>query len=113
MDEAELARVVNQVRALVEAHYVFPEVAAEVSGMLAAGLASGRYSTGLPALATAVTADLQSVNGDKHLRLLYHEQAIPPRTPGDDTEEYAAAAVWADQTCGGVGCARRLAGNVG
>ena len=113
MDEAELTDVVDQVRALVEAHYIFPEVAAKVSGALAAGLADGRYPADLPALATAVTADLQSVNGDKHLRLQYHEQAIPPRTPGDDTEEYAAMARWADQTCGGVACAQRLAGNVG
>jgi len=113
MDETELADVVDQVRALVEANYIFPEVAAEVSRVLAAGLASGRYPAGLPALATAVTADLQSVNGDKHLRLKYHEEAIPPRVPGDDTEEYAAMARWADQTCGGVACAQRLAGNVG
>src|SRR5258708_40220538 len=38
---------------------------------------------------------------------------MPPRTPGDDTEEYAALARWAGQTCGGVACAQRLAGNVG
>lgn len=113
MDEAELADVVDQVRALVEAHYIFPEVAAKVSGVLAAGLAGGRYPADLPALATAVTGDLQSVNDDKHLRLIYHEEAIPPRTPGDDAGEYAAMARWADQTCGGVACAQRLAGNVG
>ena len=113
MAEAELADVMNQVRALVEEHYIFPEVAAKVSGVLAAGLAGGRYPADMPALAAAVTADLQSVNGDKHLRLLYHEDAIAPRTPGDDAEEYAAMAHWAGQTCGGVACAQRLAGNVG
>ena len=113
MGEAEPAEIVDQVRALVEEHYIFPEVAAKVSAVLAAGLAGGRYPAGLPALAAAVTADLQSVNGDQHLRLIYHEQAIPPRTPGDDSEEYAAMARWADQTCGGVACAQRLAGNVG
>jgi hypothetical protein len=113
MDETELADVVDQVRALVEERYIFPDVAAKVSGVLAAGLAGGRYPANLPALATAVTADLQSVNGDKHLRLIYHEEAMPPRTPGDDSEEYAAMARWADQTCGGVACAQRLAGNVG
>jgi Peptidase family S41/N-terminal domain of Peptidase_S41 in eukaryotic IRBP len=113
MDETERADVVDQVRALVEAHYIFPEVAAKVSGVLAEGLAGGRYPAGQPALATAVTADLQSVNGDQHLRLKYHEEAIAPRTPGDDTEEYAAMARWAGQTCGGVACAQRLAGNVG
>jgi hypothetical protein len=113
MDETELAGVVDQVRALVEEHYIFPEVAVKVSAVLAAALAGGRYPADLPALAAAVTADLQSVNGDKHLRLLYHEEAIPPRTPGDDAEEYAAMARWADQTCGGIACAQRLAGNVG
>jgi C-terminal processing protease CtpA/Prc len=113
MDETELAGVVDQVRALVEEHYIFPEVAAKVSAVLAAGLAGGRYPADPPALAAAVTADLQSVNGDKHLRLLHHEEAIPLRTPGDDAEEYAAMARWADQTCGGVACAQRLAGNVG
>ena len=113
MDETELADVVDQVRALVEEHYIFPEVAAKVSGVLAEGLADGRYPTDVPTLAAAVTADLQSINGDKHLRLLYHEEAIPPRVPGDDAGEYAAMARWADQTCGGVACAQRLAGNVG
>ena len=113
MDEPELTRVVGQVGALVEAHYVFPDVAAAVSQVLADGLAEGRYPAEARSLATAVTADLQSVNGDKHLRLLYHEQALPQRTPGDDTEEYAAMARWAALVCGGVACVQRLAGNVG
>jgi hypothetical protein len=113
MDEAEVARIVGQVRALVETHYLYPDMAATVSRVLAEGLAEGRYPAEEPSLATAVTADLQSVNADKHLRLLYHAEALPQRTPGDDTEEYAAMARWADQTCGGVACVRRLAGNVG
>jgi hypothetical protein len=113
MDEAELTHIVDQIRALVEARYVFPDVAAEVSQVLAEGLAQGRYPAEPRQLAAAVTADLQSVNGDKHLRLLYHDQAQPHRAPGDDTEEYAAMAQWAGQTCGGVARAQRLDGNVG
>jgi len=113
MAEATRADVVNQVAALVTSHYVFPDVAEEVAGVLSRGLATGRYPGQLPALAEAVTADLQSVNGDQHLRLRYHEEALPPRAPGDDTEEYTALARWAGQTCGGVACVRRLAGNVG
>jgi hypothetical protein len=113
MDGAELRRVVDQVRALVAAHYIHPDVAAAVSQVLAEGLADGRYPADAPALAAAITTDLQSVNHDQHLRLLYHEEAQPPREPGDDAEEYAAMARWAGQTCGGVACARRLAGNVG
>jgi hypothetical protein len=84
-----------------------------VSPILADGLTEGRYPADAPALAVAVTADLQSVNGDKHLRLVHHEQTLPERTPGDDSEEWAAMARWAGQTCGGVACVRRLAGNVG
>src|SRR5258706_5872492 len=113
MDEAELIEVVEQVRALLEAHYLYPGVAGTVSRALAEGLADRRYPADASALAAAVTADLQSVNGDKHLRLKHHDEPLPQRTPGDDSEEYAAMARWADQTCGGVACARRLVGNVG
>src|SRR5258708_29356609 len=113
MDEAEMTRVVEQVRALVEAHSLPPDVAAAVSRVLAEGGGEGGYPAEESSLATAVTTDLQSVNGDKHLRLKYHAEALRPRPPGDDTEEYAAIARWADQTCGGVACIPRLAGNVG
>src|SRR5215470_16240135 len=112
MDEAAIARIVGQVCELVEAHYVFPDAAEEVSRVLAEGLADGRYPGDAPSLAAAVTADLQSVNGDKHLRLLYHDEPLAPRMPGDDAEEYAAMARWAGQTCGGVACVQCLAGNV-
>jgi len=113
MTEEEVSEIVDRVAALVETHYVFPDVATAVSRILADGLAAGRYPAEARSLAAAVTADLQSVNGDKHLRLLYREEAQPPREPGDDKEEYAAMARWAGQTCGGVAGVQRLAGNVG
>ena len=109
MDETEVADVVGQVRARVETHYIFPDTAAEVSWVLAEGLAEGRYPAEAPSLAMVVTADLQSINGDKPLRLLYHDRAPPRRTPDDDTGGYAATARWAGQTCGGVACAQRFA----
>jgi hypothetical protein len=116
-NEADPADVIGKVRALVQTHYVFPGIAAAVSGVLAEGLAAGRYPSDVPALAAAVTADLQSVNGDKHLRLLYHEEDLPPRAHRDDpdyeAEEIAFLARWADRACGGVASAQRLAGNVG
>jgi hypothetical protein len=114
-DQADPADVVGKVRALLEDHYVFPDVAAAVSGVLADGLAAGRYPPDARRLAAAVTDDLQSVNGDRHLRLLYHDEALPERTfqRGDDADQLAFLARWADQVCGGVACAQRLAGNVG
>jgi len=113
MTDDEVTEIVERVRTLVEAHYLFPDVATAVSRALADGLAAGRYPADTRSLATAVTADMQSVNGDKHLRLLYHEDVQPPREPGDDREQYAAMARWADQTCAGVSRVQRLDGNVG
>jgi C-terminal processing protease CtpA/Prc len=113
MDQNEVTQVVQEVRTLVEEHYVYPGIGAEVAQVLAKGLAEGRYPADESRLADAVTADLQAVNGDKHLRLLYHDQPIGHREPGDDAEEYASMVQWAQQTCGGVATVRRLAGNVG
>jgi DNA-binding CsgD family transcriptional regulator len=108
MDKTEVADVVGQVRALLENHYIFPDTAAEVSRVLAEGLAEGRYPAEAPSLAMVVTADLQPINGDKPLRLLHHDRAPPRRTPDDDTGGYAAMARWAGQTCGGVACPQRF-----
>ena len=84
MDQHEVTRVVQEVQALAEARYVSPGIGAQVAQVLATGLAEGRYPADERELAEAVTVDLQSVNGDKHLRLLYHDQPIGPREPGDD-----------------------------
>lgn len=113
MTDEEVSEIVDRVRTLVEDHYLFPDVAASVSQTLADAQAAGRYPASARSLATAMTTDLQSVNGDQHLRLLYHDEAQPPREPGDDGEEYAAMARWAGQTCGGVARVEHLAGNVG
>jgi hypothetical protein len=115
--DADPADVVSKVQALLEAHYVHPDVAAAVSGVLAEGLTAGRYPRDAVELAAAVTADLQSVNGDKHLRLLYRAEALPPRADRNDAdyeaEEIAYLTRWADRASGGVACVQRLAGNVG
>jgi C-terminal processing protease CtpA/Prc len=113
MNEVAPDAVVSRLRTLVETHYVFPEAAAEISRLLGDGLAAGRYPAGARSLAETVTADLQSVNGDKHLRLLFHEEELAEQAPGDDSEQYAAMTQWAEQTCGGVGCVQRLEPNVG
>jgi C-terminal processing protease CtpA/Prc len=115
MDDAVVTQVVEHVRTLVEAHYLFPDVAGAVSAILAGGLAERRYPTDLSALADAVTADLQSVNGDRHLRLVHHTEAIPPDEPNHnkDDDERAALERWAQQTSRGVACIQHLSGNIG
>lgn len=113
MPEEQVSQIIDRVRTLVETHYVFPDVGTAVSQVLAGAVAAGRYPADPRSLAAAVTADLQSVNGDLHLRLLHHDDEQSPREPGDDREEYAAMARWAGQTCSGVARVQHLAGNVG
>ncbi len=93
-------------------HYVFPDVAEKLVVFLRARLGEGAY-TGLDdqAFAVAVTRDLQSVNGDKHLRLRYHVDPLP-EVDGQsfDPEVYRHEA---ELNGFGISSARRLPGNVG
>lgn len=113
MDANEVTRVVEDVIGLVGEHYVDPAAAPRISEVVAVALADGRYRADERSLAEAVTADLQSVNGDKHLRLMYRADPLAVQAHGDDAAEWAAMARWAGQTCGGVAGLERRPGNVG
>lgn len=95
---------------LVE-RYVFPEVGTEVAEILRKRLNAGAYEeiAGDEAFAAAVTEDLQSVNGDKHLRLIYSIDEVPVDDPVD------AALYRAEISLSGYGFARVecLPGNIG
>lgn len=84
MESTDITEIVTRTGDLVGEHYVFPEVGQRLAGLLAANLAAGRYAgVGDPAeLSTLVTKDLQSLNGDLHMRLKYHEQEVPDQ-PGE------------------------------
>ena len=79
-----MAAVVAEVTTLVNEHYVDPAAAVQITRALAASLAGRRYAADEQWLAAAVTADLQSVNGDQHLRLVYHAAPRPASEPGAD-----------------------------
>ncbi|SDD37743.1 S41 family peptidase [Glycomyces harbinensis] len=107
------ATVVPDVVRLLREHYVFPDVADELGKTLTAHAADGRYTDADQArLAELVTADLQSVNGDLHLRLK-HSAAELSDTHDDEATQLRQMAEWSDLTCGGVAHAQRLPGNVG
>jgi len=91
---------------------VFPDVAEKLTVLLRAKLAEGAYA-GLDdqAFAVAVTQDLQSVNGDKHLRLRHHVDPLPDvNGESFDPEQFRREA---ELNGHGIASARRLAGNVG
>lgn len=73
------APVIEATARLLIEHYVFPEIAEQIAGLLQRRLAEGTYDVeGTEELGRLVTADLQSVNGDRHLRLKYHADPVPP-----------------------------------
>lgn len=95
-------------------YYVFPDTAAEIATVLRTRLAEGAYAdaTDDEEFAARVTKDLQSVNGDKHLRLLYSEAEVP-----DNGEQFAFDMVAyqkeAEQDAFGITKIERLEGNIG
>ncbi|QFZ72031.1 peptidase S41 [Streptomyces fagopyri] len=74
------APVIDETARLLIEHYVFPEIAEQLAGLLQRRLTEGAYDVDdAEELARLVTADLQSVNGDRHLRLKHHADPIPPK----------------------------------
>jgi C-terminal processing protease CtpA/Prc len=113
MEQADIATAMQRLARLVAENYVFPEVGAELGGSLARWTAEGRYANAADeaSLAAQVTEDLQSVNGDKHLRLLYSADEVPD--DGDESAEVAALTRWAERTSRGFARVERLDGNIG
>ncbi|MBT2407800.1 MULTISPECIES: S41 family peptidase [unclassified Streptomyces] len=68
-------QIIKQALGRIDAGYVFPEKAVDIDAAIRRRLAAGEYD-GLdgPALCETVTAHLQEVCPDKHLRLLWVEE---------------------------------------
>jgi Peptidase family S41/N-terminal domain of Peptidase_S41 in eukaryotic IRBP len=108
MEQAEVDGVVRRAGELVAEHYVFEDVGAQVQDVLRS--ARGYPTGSVEALAAAVTRDLQSVNGDLHLRLRHHEEELPE--VWDDVADRAERDAAAARSLGGVARLDRLDGNV-
>ncbi|GGV38513.1 interphotoreceptor retinoid-binding protein [Kitasatospora herbaricolor] len=71
--------VIDETVRLLTEHYVFAGTAEQLAGLLRRRLAEGAYDVdGAEELARLVTADLQSLNGDRHLRLKHHADPVSP-----------------------------------
>lgn len=79
LTDLQPAAVIDETARLLTEHYVFPEVAKQLDDLLQRRLADGAYDVdGAEELGRLVTVDLQSVNNDKHLRLMYHAIPVSP-----------------------------------
>jgi Peptidase family S41/N-terminal domain of Peptidase_S41 in eukaryotic IRBP len=95
----------------VTEQYVFPDVAIEVTAVLRRRRDDGGYEAAADEeFAAAVTADLQSVNGDKHLQLRHSVEPVPEPDSGPDNDLMEREV---DRNAGGIRRVERLAGNVG
>lgn len=74
----ERRTIVGDTADIVRRHYVFPDIAQRLADLLVSNASAGGYAAASDpaALARAVTTDLQSLNGDKHLRLKHHEAEV-------------------------------------
>lgn len=81
LDAAARTVVIENTLKRVNELYVFPEVAKEVEKAVRARLSKKEYDeiTSGPALAQKLTADLQAVTRDKHLRVQFSERPLPER----------------------------------
>ncbi|MFJ4422438.1 S41 family peptidase [Streptomyces bobili] len=69
--------VIDETARLLTEHYVFPEIAEQLTGLLRRRLTEGAYDVDdTEELARLLTTDLQSVNGDRHLRLKHHAAPV-------------------------------------
>ncbi|MGS2616398.1 S41 family peptidase [Micromonospora sp. LZ34] len=108
--QAEVAEVVERAARLVEEHYIFPDVAARLAGLLRTQLAAGRQVSSWAALADTLTGTLQSINGDRHLRVTFHDQPLPEGGGDPLADELPRMA---RDSMGGIHRVERLPGNVG
>ncbi|WP_328827767.1 S41 family peptidase [Streptomyces sp. NBC_00252] len=74
------APVIDETARLLTEHYVFPDIAEQLAALLRRRLSEGAYDVDdAEEFARLVTADLQSANGDRHLRLKHHADPVPPK----------------------------------
>ncbi|MFS8098362.1 S41 family peptidase [Lentzea alba] len=109
MREPEIELLCSQ----LAAYYVFPDTANEIATVLRTRQSEGAYEVADDEeFAARVTADLQSVNGDKHLRLLYSAEEVK-ETGEESAWDPVAYKKEAEEDAFGITKIERLKGNIG
>jgi C-terminal processing protease CtpA/Prc len=115
--DASLCRaIVDAVLVRLNQSYVFPERAAAITADIRHRLEQGAYdaiTTGAE-LQNSLTAHIRQTQDDRHLRLVYHEEAQPPRENAY-TDPAWLAQYWQEAALDNYGIYKieRLSGNVG
>ena len=95
-DKADAAKAVSDLAVALDENFVFPEAGKAYAAMLRANLAAGAYTnfSDAQAFAEKVTADLQAIHKDGHLRLrpVTAEQRAGRRAPNGGPPDTSAVA---------------------
>ncbi|MCB9305855.1 MAG: hypothetical protein H6565_04610 [Lewinellaceae bacterium] len=116
LDQEFKTATIKQLGVLLEAHYVFPDVAKKTAAHLQEQLEAGAFdkANDLQAFAIALTESVQSVNHDKHMRI----RPMPAGTgrsdkPGVAIQEKLDRMAAQRMNAAGFREAKRLDGNIG
>lgn len=117
LDQSTKANVINAALENINSAYVFPDVAKRMEQHVRALIAKGDYDnvTSARAFADKLTADLQSVSKDKHLRVRFSYEPLPVRSRNDQPseEEEAQRLRFMERVNYGFEKVQRLDGNIG
>ncbi|HEU4365940.1 MAG TPA: S41 family peptidase [Candidatus Krumholzibacteria bacterium] len=117
VDKAQRTRVIEAVAGYAEANYVFADLAKEVGRSIRKRNREGAYNdiAGAEALVARLTADLQSITPDRHLKVLFSAEPRPLResTGEPSAEETVQRRLEAIRQNFGIERAEHLDGNVG
>lgn len=117
IDQATRAAVIKNLSAELTDGYVFLETAKSMEADVNDRLKRGEYDqlTSARAFADKLTADLQAISHDKHLRVRFSAQPIPERKDRDQlTEEEKASYALFNRTINyGFEKVERMQGNIG
>jgi hypothetical protein len=117
IDPAERRIVIDGVVDRLKQAYVFPDTALAMERAVRARQRRGEYDrlTSARAFADSLTAHLQAVSRDRHLRVRYVARGIPIDAGGDgpSPEDREQARIFGQRINFGFERAERLAGNVG
>src|SRR5881628_1041535 len=117
VDAATRRQVIDGVLARLTEAYVFPDTAVAMERAIRDRVRRGEYEriTSAQALADSLTAHLQAVSQDRHLRVRYSDEPLPrlDAQPGPTPEMEARARAFGRQVNFGFERVERLPGNVG
>ncbi len=116
IDPAFKTATIERLSALINDHYVFPDVAAKTGDYLQKQLGSGAFdqTNDLPSFAAALTKDVQSVNKDKHMRIRPASQGSAPEGSLDQMAEEKLNDIARQRSnMAGFREVKRLDGNIG